>query len=160
MEGLSVGDRLLFASSVPRWIGRPFRCLRAGRPHRLREAEPQDTRSFGGGTITASFATTADSFHPCTATAPLARSGNLHVLEPLYESNPTSYEVFPALADGFPRFQDDGTCTIRIRDDARFSTGAAVTAADVVESYERFATLNPTLAQHLDFIADMQATDD
>lgn len=123
-------------------------------------SEPQDTRSFGGGTITASFASTTDSFHPCTATAPLALSGNLHVVEPLYESNPTSYEVMPALADGFPRFEDDGTCTIKIREDARFSTGAAVTAGDVVASYERFCTLNPTLAQHLDFISDMQAVDD
>ena len=159
MEGLSVGDRLLsrrafLAGSAA--LSAAFALGLTG----CGKTEPQDTRSFGGGTITASFATTADSFHPCTATAPLARSGNLHVLEPLYESNPTSYEVFPALADGFPHFQDDGTCTIRIRDDARFSTGAAVTAADVVESYERFATLNPTLAQHLDFIADMQATDD
>ena len=120
----------------------------------------KDPRSFGGGTITASFASTADNFHPCTADAPLALSGNLHVLESLYESNPTSYEILPALAEDFPQFHDDGTCTISIREDARFSTGVPVTADDVVVSYERFATLNPALAQHLDFISDMQAADD
>ncbi|EPH03758.1 hypothetical protein HMPREF1531_01183 [Propionibacterium sp. oral taxon 192 str. F0372] len=96
------------------------------------------------GTITAaiSYELGTNGFDPMTTTSALTIAANWHVFEGLYEILPSgNREVYPALANGEPTKADDTTYEVTLREGAVFHDGTAVTADDVVFSFER--VMNP-----------------
>lgn len=64
----------------------------------------------------------------------------VHVFEGLYSINKKN-EVVPAVAKALPEISKDGkTYTIKLRSDAKWSNGEAVTANDFVYAWQRLAT--------------------
>lgn len=77
-------------------------------------------------------------YDPMTATSALTIAANWHTMEGLYEISPTpDRSVYTALAADEPRHVDDVTYEVSLREGAAFHTGKAVTADDVVFSFER-----------------------
>ncbi len=72
-----------------------------------------------------------------TASSAVAVAANLHVLESLVDLDPVTRQPYNALAKADPEKVDDTTYRIAIRDGATFHDGSAVTADDVVFSFER-----------------------
>ena len=91
----------------------------------------------GGGTITAGSAYAPSEYNPTKTSSAFCLGSNWHVLEGLYGTDPHDYSTFPELATGDPEQVDETTFTVTIREGAAFSNGNAVTAADVVEAFDR-----------------------
>ena len=72
------------------------------------------------------------------------------VLEPLVQTNPTNLKVEPLLAQSWKVTNGGKVYTFVLRKGARFSTGAPVTAADVVFSYQMMSA--PTSPQAPAFV--------
>lgn len=92
------------------------------------------------GTITAgiSYELGTNGFAPVTTTAALTLAANWHTLEGLTEILPSGdREAYAALAADLPTQDDDTTWEATLRDGAVFHDGSAVTADDVVFSFER-----------------------
>lgn len=90
------------------------------------------------GTIRAaiSYELGTNGYDPMTTTAALTVAVNWHVLEGLTEMDPASGETYAALAKTLP--SSEGTSIdVAFRDGATFHDGSAVTADDVVFSFER-----------------------
>lgn len=118
------------------------------------------TTAQGGGDLTAAVAYETKNYHPSTTSSALALGANWHVVEGLYELNLSTYEPHDALATGDPTKVSDTEYTVKLRSDAKFSDGAAVTAADVVASYERIIGQKSLYIPFLSFIESMTAADD
>ncbi len=110
-------------------------------------------------TITAQVAYASRDFSTTTSSA-LALAGNWHVLEPLYALDYSDYSVRPALAKGEPEKVSDTEYVVALRDGAKFSNGEAVTANDVVKSYERTVAEGSLYISMLDFIDSVEAKGD
>lgn len=113
----------------------------------------------GGGTITAGSAYAPSEYNPTKTSSAFCLGANWHVLEGLYGTDPHDYSTFAELASGDPEQVDDTTFTITLRDGAKFSTGDAVTAADVVEAFDR-TKADATYGAFLAPIDSLAATDD
>ncbi len=71
---------------------------------------------------------------------------------------PTGFRVAPELATTFPRLSHDGrTYVFEIRKDARFNTGAPVTAADVAYTINRLLLIHSPLTPAFSAIVGAQA---
>lgn len=119
-----------------------------------------DDASANTDTITAAVAYSSRDFHPSTTSGALPLGGNWHVTEPLYAIDYSDYSVFNALAAGEPEQVSDTEYVVTIRDGAVFSDGTAVTADDVVSSYERTTAEGSLYISMLDFIESVEATAD
>lgn len=118
-----------------------------------------DSGSSEGGTISAGSAYAPSEYNPTATSSAFCLGSNWHVLEGLYGTDPHDYSTFPELATGDPVQVDETTFTVTLRDGAAFSTGDAVTTADVVESFDR-TKANSTYAAFLTPIDSLEATDD
>lgn len=122
------------------------------------EGEGGDTTS-GGNTITAGSAYAPSEYNPTKTSSAFCLGSNWHVLEGLYGTDPHDYSTFPELATGDPEQVDDTHFTITLREGAAFSNGNAVTAADVVEAFDR-TKADATYGAFLAPIDSLEATDD
>jgi len=92
-----------------------------------------DASPSGGKTITVG---TTDAFSMDMLSQGTSESMQL-VFEGLFQPNPDTGEIEPMLAESY-NIVDPCTTTIKLNDNAKFSDGSKVTAADVLYSYERF----------------------
>ncbi|WP_103062212.1 ABC transporter substrate-binding protein [Actinomyces qiguomingii] len=120
--------------------------------------------SNADGVITAgiSYELGTNGYDPMTTTAALTVAANWHTLEGLTELHPASRECYAALGAELPKKVDDTTYEVALRDGAKFSDGTAVTADDVVFSFER--VLDPAnsslYAQFLTFLDAVEKKDE
>lgn len=102
------------------------------------------------------------SFDPMIASGAVTVSANWHIFEGLVDLDPVTKEPYAALAAELPTKVDDTTYDVDLREGATFQNGDAVTADDVVFSYER--VLNPEngslFTSYIDFINTVTAVDD
>ena len=112
-------------------------------------------------TITAACAYSSTNYTPidmCGGSA-LMIPATLHVFEGLYDLDLTTYTTYTALAAGEPTKVSDTEYEVALRDGAKFSDGADVTADDVVNAFEKnmaAGTIGPFLA----FIDSVAKKDD
>ncbi|MEU4690409.1 ABC transporter substrate-binding protein [Actinoplanes sp. NPDC023714] len=117
----------------------------------------------GGKTIEATLAFTLSSgFDPMLASSAVATTVNQHVFEALVDLDPITRQPYPALAAALPTASSDGlTWTATLREGAKFSDGTAVTADDVVWSFQR--ALDPAnaslMASFITFVDTVTAKD-
>ncbi|MGV8846322.1 ABC transporter substrate-binding protein [Tessaracoccus sp.] len=116
------------------------------------------------GVITAgiSYELGTNGYDPMTTTAALTIAANWHTMEGLTEIDPATREVYKALAAELPKQIDDTTWEVALRDGAVFTNGEAVTADDVVFSFERVLDeANQSLYRaFLPFLASVAKKDD
>ncbi len=110
-------------------------------------------------TITAQVAYAGLKFDPATTSGALALAGNWHVTEGLYDLDMTTFEAHEALADGDPEKVSDTEYKVKLRADAKFSTGDPVTAEDVAASFKKTTAEGSLYVSMLAFIESMEATD-
>lgn len=91
-----------------------------------------------GGTLRVAI-TEPSSIDPALAHDPAGRLVVATMCDPLVQLDPRTAELRPAVADSFLQADRGRGITLRIRKDARFSDGSAVTADDVVFSLSRLA---------------------
>ncbi|BCY09856.1 ABC transporter substrate-binding protein [Actinoplanes sp. L3-i22] len=98
-----------------------------------------DTGGSGSKAIEATLAFTLSSgFDPMNASSAVATTVNQHVFEALVDLDPITRAPYPALAAALPTpGADQLRWTVTLRDGAKFSDGTAVTADDVVWSFQR-----------------------
>lgn len=111
-------------------------------------------------TITAQVAYASRDFSPSTTSGALPMAANWHVTEPLYALDYSTYEPYAALAKGDPEKVSDTEYVVTLRDGAKFSDGTAVTANDVVSSYQRTTATGSLYISMLDFIDSVEAKSD
>ncbi len=114
----------------------------------------------GGGTLTAAMAYDGSDYTPASTSQALPLAGNRHVTEALYDLRLADYTPYAALAAGDPVKVSDTEYEVSIREGAAFSTGDPVTAADVVESYNRAAAEGGMYRPMLSWVNSMEAKDD
>ena len=116
------------------------------------------------GVITAgiSYELGTNGYDPMTTTSALTVAANWHTMEGLTELHPVTRECYAALGADLPVKIDETTYEVALREGAVFSDGTAVTAQDVVFSFER--VLDPAnkslYAQFIAFIAGVEAKDE
>ncbi|QKD80005.1 MULTISPECIES: ABC transporter substrate-binding protein [Actinomyces] len=116
------------------------------------------------GVITAgiSYELGTNGYDPMTTTSALTIAANWHTMEGLTEIHPATRECYPALGAALPTKVSDTSYEVALRDGAVFSNGTAVTAEDVVFSFER--VLNPDnkslYASFLPFLDKVEKKDD
>ena len=126
--------------------------------------DPNADASNPDGVITAgiSYELGTTGYDPMTTTAALTVAANWHTMEGLTELHPVTRECYAALGADLPVMVDETTYEVALREGAVFSDGTAVTAQDVVFSFER--VLNPDnkslYAQFISFIAGVEAKDE
>ena len=104
-----------------------------------------------GKTITAACAYSSTNYTPidmCGGSA-LMIPATMHVFEGLYDLDLTTYKTYNALAADAPVKVSDTEYEVALRDAAKFSDGADVTADDVVNAFEKnlaAGTIGPFLA--------------
>jgi peptide/nickel transport system substrate-binding protein len=119
--------------------------------------------SPAGKTIEATLAFTLSSgFDPMNSSSAVATAVNQHVFEALLDLDPITRKPYLALAASQPTVSTDGlTWTVPLRDGAKFSDGSAVTADDVVWSFQR--AMDPAnkalMAGFITFVDKVAATD-
>ncbi|PID98006.1 MAG: ABC transporter substrate-binding protein [Actinobacteria bacterium] len=113
-----------------------------------------------GGPITAGVAYETTNYHPSNTSSALAMGTNWHVVEGLWELDMATGKAYNALADGDPVEAGDLTYEVSLRDDAKFSDGTPVTAADVVSSFKRATTDGNLYAGMVSFVESVQEKDD
>ncbi|MDO5075773.1 ABC transporter substrate-binding protein [Corynebacterium sp.] len=100
-------------------------------------------------------------YDPMTTTSALTIAANWHTLEGLTEMDPATGEIYAALAKELPS-GDSTSVDVKLRDGAMFHNGDAVTADDVVFSFER--VLDPAnkslYASFIPFIKGVTKKDD
>ncbi|MCI6574490.1 MAG: ABC transporter substrate-binding protein [Actinomycetaceae bacterium] len=129
---------------------------------------PSAATATGNLKVFAAYDTT--NWNPSNTSSALAVGANLQVVEGLYEFDFSSFKAHKALAAADePTKVDDTTYEVKLRDGAKFSTGDAVTAEDVVSSYKRIVdgdkdsagTVQPSsYAAFLTSIKSIEAKDD
>ena len=102
------------------------------------------------------------SFDPMLASGAVTLAANWHTMEGLTDLDPVTREVYAALGADLPNQVDETTFEVDLRDGAVFSNGDAVTADDVVFSFERM--MDPEtggfFASFIDFIDSVEAVDE
>lgn len=102
------------------------------------------------------------SFDPAFASGAVTQAANWHTMEGLTELDPVTREVYPGLAAGLPTAVDETTYEVDLRDGAVWHDGSAVTADDVVFSFDR--VMDPEtgslFASFVDFIDGVEAVDE
>jgi len=102
---------------------------------------------------------------PCAEANPVGNtralwvSAGWHVYEALYELDYATYSAHNVLAAGDPVQLSDLEFEVALREEAKFSDGSAVTAADVVNAFNRDLE-SATYASMLSFIASVVAKDE
>ena len=119
-----------------------------------------ESGSTGGGTLTVGVGYSTNNFTPANASSALALGANWHVVEGLYELDLHDFTTRPALAADEPVEVDETTFDITLREGAKFSDGTAVTADDVVSSYERNMVEGGLYVPMLAPIASIEKKDD
>lgn len=99
-------------------------------------------------------------FDPSQASGAAPFAANLHIFEGLYGLDPATRERYNALATGDPEAADETTYKVTLRDGAKFHDGAAVTANDVVKTFELYKSEKSLFSQFLYFIDTITAVDD
>ncbi|AGG67661.1 ABC transporter substrate-binding protein [Corynebacterium callunae] len=115
------------------------------------------------GTITAaiSYELGTNGYDPMTTSSALTVAANWHTLEGLTEVDPATGETYAALASTLPS-GDATSVDVKLRDGATFSDGKAVTADDVVFSFQRVMDKanNSLYAAFIPFIKAVTKKDD
>ncbi|WEH43893.1 ABC transporter substrate-binding protein [Streptomyces sp. AM 2-1-1] len=100
-------------------------------------------------------------FDPMTTSGATPYAANMHIFEGLVDLDPVTLEARPALATEMPKKINATTYRATLRDGATFHDGSAVTAEDVVFSFERI--LDPDnaslMAQFVPFLDGVSAVD-
>lgn len=122
---------------------------------------PADTagEAAKGGTLTGAMAYTSTNVNPIGNSSALMLAATWHVFEGLYDLDLHTYKTYNALAGGEPVKVSDTVYEVALRDGAKFSNGTAVTAADVVNSFE-LNMADATYGAFLSFIDSVAAKDD
>ncbi|WP_333766735.1 ABC transporter substrate-binding protein [Streptomyces sp. IBSBF 2435] len=115
-----------------------------------------------GGTITAGISyALSTGFDPMTSSGATPVAANWHIFEGLVDLNPVTLTARPALATAMPVKIGPTTYRATLREGATFHDGSAVTADDVVFSFQRI--LDPKnaslMAQFLPFFDSARAVD-
>ena len=123
-------------------------------------ADQEVTHKDGVITAGISYELGTNGYDPMTTSSALTVAANWHTLEGLTELHPATREVYAALAAEMPKKIDDTTYEVKLRKDAKFSNGSAVTAEDVVYSFERILVKKlPPYSNFLPFIDKVEAKD-
>lgn len=96
-------------------------------------------------------------FDPALAAAPPDTDAVRALFEGLTEYDPRTLKPVPGVAERWESTEDNRIWTFYLRDNARWSTGEAVTAADFVRSWERTLRLGD-LAPHTDLLNNIVGT--
>ncbi len=121
--------------------------------------------SSGGSTgtvadkLTGAVAYTSTNVNPIGNSSALMLAATWHVFEGLYDLDLHTYKAHPSLAKGEPTKVSDTEYEVALRDGALFSDGSKVTAADVVNSFEKNMA-DGTYGAFLSFIESVTAKDD
>lgn len=101
-------------------------------------------------------------FDPMITSGATPYAANMHIFEGLVDLDPVTLEARPALATEMPKKINATTYRATLRKGATFHDGSAVTAQDVVFSFERI--LDPKnaslMAQFVPFIDTVEAVDE
>ena len=109
--------------------------------------------------ITAAVAYTSTNCNPIGNSSALMLAATWHVFEGLYDLDLHNYKTYTALAAGEPVKVSDTEYEVSLRDGAKFSDGTDVTAADVVNAFEKNMA-DATYGAFLTFIETVTAKDD
>ena len=121
----------------------------------------EEVKANTDATIAIANAYKTKNFHPSNTSSALACGTNWHVVEGLYGFDYSDYSVHKELAaEDEPTKVDDTTFEISLRKDAKFSDGIAVTADDVVKSFERCTAEGNIYIPMLSPIASIEKKDD
>ncbi len=111
--------------------------------------------------IRAAFAYASTNYNPIglNGGASTTMAATRHVFEALYDIDPRTGVPYAALAAGDPVRLSETSYEIALREEARYSNGAYVTAADVVNAFEANLA-NGTVGPLLDFIEAVAEKDE
>lgn len=124
-------------------------------------AEGEESEDADSSRFTAAVAYETDNYHPSSTSSALAMGSNWHVVEGLYEQNMATDEVYAALAAEENLTEVSETeYEVSLREDAKFSDGTEVTAADVLASFEKAMDEENIYAPMLAFIEDVSEVDE
>lgn len=100
-------------------------------------------------------------FDPMITSGATPFAANMHIFEGLVDLDPVTLEARPALATEMPKKINATTYRATLRKGATFHDGSAVTADDVVFSFERILDVknNSLMAQFVPFIDTITAVD-
>ena len=112
-----------------------------------------------GGKLTAACAYSSTNVNPIGNSSALMLAATWHVFEGLYDLDLHTYKTYNALAAAKPTKVSDTEYTVTLRDGAKFSDGTDVTAADVVNAFEKNMA-DATYGAFLEFIEGVTAADD
>ena len=112
-----------------------------------------------GGKLTGACAYSSTNVNPIGNSSALMLAATWHVFEGLYDLDLHTYKTYNALAAAAPTKVSDTEYTVTLRDGAKFSNGAAVTADDVVNAFE-LNMADPTYGAFLEFIESVTKKDD
>lgn len=113
----------------------------------------------GGKELTGANAYASTNVNPIGNSSALMLAATWHVFEGLYDLDLHTYKTYNALAAGEPTKVSDTEYEVALRDGAKFSDGADVTAADVVNAFEKNIA-DATYGAFLSFIDSVTAKDD
>ncbi|XKK60659.1 ABC transporter substrate-binding protein [Streptomyces sp. ARC32] len=122
----------------------------------------KDSGGSGAGTIEAGMSyALSTGFDPMITSGATPYAANMHIFEGLVDLDPATLVARPTLATGMPKKINATTYRATLRKGATFHDGSAVTAEDVVFSFER--VLDPKnaslMAQFVPFIDTVKAVD-
>lgn len=124
-------------------------------------AEGGGDEAGGSTAFTAAVAYETDNYHPSSTSSALAMGSNWHVMEGLFEQDMATGEAYAALAAEEELIEVSETeYEVTLRDEAKFSDGTEVTAADVVASFEKAMDPENIYAPMLDFIDEVSEVDE
>lgn len=112
-----------------------------------------------GRRFTVAVAQTPDSLNPVVSEGGLAEEFFLLAYDPLWRIDGNGQPT-PCLAEDWSLSSDRLTWTIRLRQDAFFSDGVPVTAADVLFSYEMMRRGGTAYADYFDGVSAIRQADD
>ncbi len=112
-----------------------------------------------GGALTGACAYTSTNCNPIGNSSALMIAATWHVFEGLYDLDLHTYKTYNALAADEPVKVSDVEYEVTLREGAKFSDGTDVTAADVVNAFEKNMA-DSTYGAFLDFIEAVAAKDD
>ncbi len=113
-----------------------------------------------GGTLTGGFSHKSTAYDPLGNSSALMLPASMHVFEGLYGIDYSDYSTYNALAADKPTKVSDLEYTVKLRDGAKYSDGKAVTAADVVASFEANMAEGQLYKAFIDFIDSVSAKDE
>ncbi len=117
------------------------------------------TTGKDGGTLTGACAYTSTNVNPVGNSSALMLAATWHVFEGLYDLDLHTYKTYNALAAGEPTKVSDTEYEVALRDGAKFSNGADVTADDVVNAFQANMA-DATYGAFLEFIDTVAKKDD